>query len=116
MTESSSPAPRGKKKTDWAKLSSRKATAPLKEIEAEDAQPPAQPVVPEGANVRVTPTGKVVPATKPQTFRLPLDVFKIIADEKALAAAEGDKLTNDAIVTEAVRMWKKTKDRQRAKG
>ena len=57
----------------------------------------------------MTPSGKVIPVTKAQTFRLPPDALQIIAEEKAEEAALGKRLTNDAAVAEALRMWGKAR-------
>lgn len=118
MTEEKTPAKtttRAKKKpvTDWAKLAGRSATAPKEEIEREEASTAPAPAQPNAA-VQVTATGKVIPVTKAQTFRLPLDALQIIADAKAEEAANGRRLTNDAAVTEALHAWAKA--RQRRKG
>ena len=112
MTGKTSDHARKKKKpTDWAALAGKRASAPKEEIEREEAV--QSPATAGNLAVRVTASGKVVPVTKPQTFRLPIDVLAILAEEKAVEAALGNKLTNDAAVTEALRQWGKARNRQR---
>ncbi|MDZ5146313.1 hypothetical protein [Microbacterium testaceum] len=50
---------------------------------------------------------------KPATYRLPLDVHEIIDNARNEAAARGDRLTNDEVITMAVRaFWGKKRQRR----
>lgn len=103
------------KKPDWSALASKAESAP-KEEAAPDATPADAPAAIENnPAVRVTPSGKVVPLKKAQTFRLPPDVLKIIADARAEEAALGNNFTNDMAVTEALRAWGAARARKRNK-
>ena len=107
--------PRAKKKTDWGKLAATPSSSP-KAVEPDEPQadaPPAVGGVVATPAVKVTPSGKVIPVTKAQTFRLPPDALQIIAEEKAEEAALGKRLTNDAAVAEALRMWGKARRQAR---
>lgn len=123
MTDKKAPAKtpakptRPRRKTpDWGALASKSESAPREEIEREEAAPVAAPAAPKPdatPAVKVTPSGKVIPVTKAQTFRLPPDALQIIAEEKAEEAALGKRLTNDAAVAEALRMWGKARRQAR---
>ncbi|MGO2933141.1 hypothetical protein [Microbacterium sp.] len=98
------PAPkRGKKQPDWAAL----ATAPA-------SAPKVEPEIEQSTSVVVTPNSNLVrPKLKAGTYRLPLDAHAIINEIVEEAAANGDRLSKDAVVTNALRELGKARARRK---
>lgn len=110
-TEAKPKTTRAKRKSpNWRQLATSPSTAPKATVDAEEAAAP--PAAPVEAPATTPVTGKPRVQKKAQTFRLPADCFAIIDRAKELAAENGDKLTNDMIVTEAVRAWGKAWERK----
>lgn len=111
-TEAKPKTTRAKRKSpNWAQLATSAPSAPAapKDSVDEVAAPTATPVE---APTTTPVTGKPRVQKKAQTFRLPADCFAYIDRAKAVAAENGDKLTNDMIVTDAVRAWGKAWERK----
>lgn len=69
------------------------------------------------AEIEMTETpvrGLVRPLLRPMSFRLPSDIPQLLREGTALAAQDGDQLSRDAIVAQAVREWVSRKREQSA--
>jgi hypothetical protein len=103
--------------TDWAGAFTRpesaprslEPVAPIDDAETPASEPEKKKPAPRGPR---GPYNTVKVEKRTQTFRLPLDVFELIAAAQAEAAQAGNKLTNDEAVTQAVR-WFYGKRRRR---
>lgn len=105
--------PAAKSKSDWTALVAKPEAAPKREVE--DREPVAAPAVAHAPNVVVTEVHQLVrPKVKAATYRLPEDARQIIDDAIAEAAANGDRLTKDAAVTDALRTWAKVRARRKS--
>lgn len=71
------------------------------------------PKIAPAANTVVTASGQVRPKKTPVTVRLPDDAIAIMKGAIAEEAELGNRLTNDAAVTEALREWGKLRARRR---
>lgn len=107
-----SPANR-KPATNWAQAFSQPETAP-RPVDDDDEAAAAAPSSSRkksgsstpAAGTSSTSTYNVVgPVKKAATYRLPMDVFELINGAIQEAAANGDRLTRDEAVTQAIRYF-----------
>jgi hypothetical protein len=96
--------------TDWVRLVTTPDTAA--DATGKASSPASRKSQPKGE-----PRGSynvIKVAKKAQTFRLPQDVFDLIEQAQAEAAAAGNRLTNDEAITQAVRGYYGGRRRRRS--